>query len=335
MDSITQALLGATVAEAGFRGRLGGKAVAFGAVCGVLPDLDVVARVGGEWASLVHHRGVTHSLLVLPLAAPIVGWVGSRLVGQGRDLWTWAHLAFWALVTHPLLDVFTTYGTQLFAPFSDTRYALDGVAIIDPIYTMPLLVAVILARRRDRALSRRVAAVALAFTTAYLGFGWAVSQGARSSARAQLMEEGFDVVALRTPVPIAFPLLRRIVARDAEGGIRIGAWSPLRDRIDLVELPRATDPRVTRALSSEEGRVFRWFADGFLHAVVREDGEGAVVELIDQRYGFYVEPAASPFRVQFRFAGSGEVLGVERMQRPSNVDFGQEMSAGWRLMTGG
>ena len=76
MDSITQAVLGATIAEAGFRRRLGGRAVAFGAICGALPDLDIAAGFIDQWATLTNHRGFSHSLLVLPLVAVGMGWVG-------------------------------------------------------------------------------------------------------------------------------------------------------------------------------------------------------------------------------------------------------------------
>jgi len=62
----------------------------------------------------------------------------------------WQWLFFWALITHPLLDCFTMYGTQLFAPFSDMRVAWSTISVVDPFYTLPFLVCLITASRIDR-----------------------------------------------------------------------------------------------------------------------------------------------------------------------------------------
>ena len=133
MDTVTQIVLGATIAEAGFRHKLGIKSLLFGGFCGWLPDIDIFFHSGG-WEEMVAHRGITHSILFLPLIAPLVGEIAHRLDGMKSSRWTWMHLAFWALITHPLLDWNTSYGTQLLYPFLTHRFALDSVAIIDLFY---------------------------------------------------------------------------------------------------------------------------------------------------------------------------------------------------------
>ena len=72
MDTVTQIVLGGTIAEAGFRKRLGKKSILFGAFCGWFPDIDIFFHSGG-WEEMVAHRGLTHSLLFLPLIAPLLG----------------------------------------------------------------------------------------------------------------------------------------------------------------------------------------------------------------------------------------------------------------------
>src|SRR5690606_22353644 len=116
----------------------------------------------GEFTTLVVHRGWSHSLLVLPIVAFGVAWVARKWGMRQRTkpdidppprppgverYWLWYHLCFWALITHPLLDTFTAYGTQLLAPLSDARFAIDGVSIIDPFYTIPMAVVVIIGLR--------------------------------------------------------------------------------------------------------------------------------------------------------------------------------------------
>ena len=91
---------------------------------------------------MVAHRGITHSIFFLPLLAPVLGEIAHRF-DKKYNRWLWTHLAFWALITHPLLDWQTAYGTQLLYPFSSHRFALDAVGIIDLFYTVPLIVAVV------------------------------------------------------------------------------------------------------------------------------------------------------------------------------------------------
>lgn len=152
MDSVTQVVLGAAVGEACLGKKAGGKAALWGAVCGTIPDLDVAANLFmGEFDATIAHRGLSHSILFCVLMAPVIGW-GIRRIhdirrGTQRE-WTW--LAFWALFTHPLLDIFTSWGTQLFYPFSNYRVALNTIFVADPLYTVPFAICLILALRLHR-----------------------------------------------------------------------------------------------------------------------------------------------------------------------------------------
>lgn len=71
------------------------------------------------------------------------GWLG------------WAQLFFWAILTHPLLDACTTYGTQLFEPFSTLRVAWNVISVADPLYTAPFLICLIMASRQVRGSQKR------------------------------------------------------------------------------------------------------------------------------------------------------------------------------------
>ncbi|GAB4403664.1 MAG: metal-dependent hydrolase [Bacteroidia bacterium] len=153
MDALTQIVLGAAVGEAVLGKKVGNKAALWGAVGGIVPDLDVVTAVfQGEYAYLVSHRSVTHSLAFCLLAAPILGWAVHQLYHrQVGSLRQWGLLMLWTLLTHIALDCFTTWGTQVFYPFSDYRVAFGTIFVVDPLYTLPLGVGLLLAlaRRRD------------------------------------------------------------------------------------------------------------------------------------------------------------------------------------------
>ncbi|KEQ16008.1 hypothetical protein GZ77_05920 [Endozoicomonas montiporae] len=117
MDSITQAALGATIAGAIAGRRCSGKVLLAGAVLGTLPDLDVVINYGDDISNMIKHRGFSHSLLTLFPFSLLLAW----LIHRFKPLPDWSFKRLWlliatVLITHPLLDYFTSYGTQLTWP---------------------------------------------------------------------------------------------------------------------------------------------------------------------------------------------------------------------------
>ena len=128
MDSLTQIVLGAAVGEATLGKKVGNKAMFWGAVAGTIPDLDVIANffVDNVTANELH-RGFSHSILFSILMAPIFGWIIAKLYKNKEADWKdWSKLMFWGLFTHPILDAFTTWGTQLFWPF-DYKVAFNNI----------------------------------------------------------------------------------------------------------------------------------------------------------------------------------------------------------------
>lgn len=164
MDSLTQIVLGAACGEAVLGKKIGNKALLFGAIGGTIPDLDVFFGklfYSNEIDIMLFHRGFMHSILFSVLAAFVLGWVVYKLYNTGKRLHSttqkdWISLFFWSLFTHPILDCFTPYGTQLFAPFSNYRVAFNNIAVADPLYTLPFLICiVVLMFYKRQAIKRR------------------------------------------------------------------------------------------------------------------------------------------------------------------------------------
>lgn len=163
MDSLTQIVLGAACGEAILGKKIGNKALLFGAIGGTIPDLDVLVGswlYGNEIDAMLFHRGFMHSILFSVIAAFLLGWLFYKLYNSGKRLNTttqkdWILLFFWSLFTHPILDCFTPYGTQLFAPFSNYRVAFNNIAVVDPIYTLPFLICMIVLMFFNRASNTR------------------------------------------------------------------------------------------------------------------------------------------------------------------------------------
>ncbi|WP_432411880.1 metal-dependent hydrolase [Rasiella sp. SM2506] len=149
MDSLTQIVLGAAIGEAALGKKVGNKAMLYGAIAGTIPDLDVISRYFVDTVTALEwHRGFTHSILFSIVFGLLFGWLVS--LWEKRASWKqWSLFWFLCFVTHPLLDAHTTWGTQLFWPF-DLRLAYKNIFVIDPLYTLPFLVFLILALRRKR-----------------------------------------------------------------------------------------------------------------------------------------------------------------------------------------
>jgi inner membrane protein len=218
MDSVTQVLLGASVGVAvmGRRTALW-KSALWGGLAGLLPDLDVLIDHGDPILNMIRHRAESHALLLLTLLAFPMAWGVSRLHRQPQlyGRWWWALML--ALVTHPLLDLMTIYGTQVFQPLTDEAYGLGSMFIIDPVYSLPLLAGLAVALRvKTVGRALRINGWALAFSTAYLawsalGQAW-VTQHARQSLQAQGLPSHHLLV---TPAPLS-TLVWRVVALDGE-----------------------------------------------------------------------------------------------------------------------
>ncbi len=171
MDSLTQIVLGAAIGEAVLGKKIGNKALLYGAIAGTIPDLDVIfGSLTDTITAIEWHRGFSHSLLFSVLLAPVLGWFVSKLERKSDLGWKpWTKLFFLGLFTHPLLDVFTTWGTQLFWPLN-TRFALNSIFVIDPLYTVPFLVftIMVLFYKRQSKVRRRLNTAGLLISTMYL-----------------------------------------------------------------------------------------------------------------------------------------------------------------------
>ena len=240
MDSLSQIALGAAVSVTVMGRRTAvWRAALLGAVAGTLPDLDVFINHGDPIRNMVLHRAESHSLFwltlfSLPFSAPM-----ARAVGEWALFKRW-WLALWlALVTHPLLDAMTVYGTQLGLPFTNEPYGVGSVFIIDPLYTVPLLVGGVWAlatRGAGRGLTANT--VGLMLSTAYLAWGVAAQQIVARAAHDSLATNGITAERLLV-TPTAFnTLLWRVVAIDGDN-YREGYYSL------LDPLARSTSPRIT------------------------------------------------------------------------------------------
>ena len=277
---MTQAVFGATVAgicaPAGYRGR----ALLAGAALGTLPDLDVFLDYGGVVENFTYHRGFSHSLFVL-LPASVLIWLAVLRLWQparaapGR----WLGVILLALVTHPLLDAHTAYGTQLFWPIPVSPTSWSTLFIIDPLYTVPLIVGVVVAAlRRHTRTATIVLAICLAISTSYMGWSWVARGLVAGEARAAVTRAGLvDAPIFLTPTPLN-TLLWRVVILTGDGYLE-GVDSVM---IDEGPMQLSFFPSDTASLEKASGiwavDRLRWFTRDFLEASVL-DGRLVIADI--------------------------------------------------------
>ncbi|MCW7537275.1 metal-dependent hydrolase [Aquabacterium sp. A7-Y] len=328
MDSLSQLALGAAVGIAVMGRRTAvWKAALWGGVCGTLPDLDAFVDHGDPVSNMTLHRTESHALFYQTLLAPLLAGLIAKLHRETDRFRGWWAAVWLALVTHPLLDWMTVYGTQLGLPFTDHPYGVGSVFIIDPLYTVPLLIGVGVAMARRNPAGWRWNAAGLVLSTAYLGWGVAAQQHVDSVVRASLQTQGLQAERLLvTPTPFN-TVLWRIVAITPEGYSE--AYHSLLDEDHEVRFePHARGEALWRDLrGNPAAERMAWFTHGFFK-LSEQDGE---LRIADLRMG--MEPHYSfSFVVARRAPGGVEAVTPRHIEmRP---DLRQGLSWLWRRAAG-
>ena len=269
MDSLTQLALGAAVGEATAGRQVGRRALLWGAIAGTLPDLDVFIPLGDAVRDFTYHRSASHSLFVLLALTPVVVWLILKMhPGTAEHRRRWFAMVYLVFATHVLLDSFTVYGTQIFWPFVTTPMTWSTIFIIDPIYTVPLLLGITAALIAGRRYSWGHVAnnLGLVMGTGYLmwtiGAKLHVEQVARISLQQQNIA-GTDV--LTTPSPFN-SLLWRILAVNDEHYYE-GFYSVLDDDVSISFEQHPRELELIEPLSTSwPVQRLQWFTKNFYAA---------------------------------------------------------------------
>lgn len=344
MDSLTQIALGSAVSVAVMGRRTAvWKAALWGAAAGTLPDLDAFIDHGNAILNMTRHRAESHSLLLLTLVSPLLAWAASHIHRSPHApaassalhgdtpqapafLWWW--LALWlGLFTHPLLDTMTVYGTQLLQPFTDHPFGVGSIFIIDPLYTVPLIVGVVAALRLKNARGLRWNLAGLALSTLYLAWSFGAQQHATQVARASLAEHNIRAQGLLVTASPFNTVLWRLVATTPtqyfeshysllDNGRRI-TWTA-HDRGAALIAEHGNEPSVARMAA---------FTHGF-YSLSETDGRLLVTDLRmgqEPAYTFRFDLGSAPARA------SGQHLPVQQTMRP---DLGKALPWLWQRLWG-
>ncbi len=289
MDSLTQLTLGAAVGEATLGRKVGRKAILWGAVLGTFPDLDVFVPLGDPVSDFTYHRSFSHSIFILSILTPIFIWLILKLHPKTElHKKGWIKLVWLVFMTHILLDCFTVYGTQIFWPLWNYPVGWASLFIIDPFFTVPLLVGVIMAlvltRKTDR--GHLVNRATLAVSTVYLAWSVGAKLYVTSAVEASLVRQNVQYESLLISAGPFNTALWRIVVMQADGNYYEGFYSLLDGSNDVSLAPYRSDVDLLSGLEQHwPVQRLQWFAKGYYKVWQRE---GDII-LSDLRMGYEPE----------------------------------------------
>lgn len=296
MDPISQASLGASLSQsfAKDKSKQFG-ALVIGALSGMAPDLDVFINSDTDpLLFLEFHRQFSHALIFIPVGALICSLIFYPLFNSkwAHRKWMPARLSFAQIylfsflgyATHGLLDACTSYGTQLFWPFSSVRIAWNTVSIIDPLFTLPVIVFIALAAYRKNV---RYARIAFAYAVIFLSLGIVQNQRAENAVYALAEQRGHSVERLQVKPSFANRHVWKLIY-EYDGFYYVDAVRLLLNTriipgtsIQKLDVKRDYPWLPEDSQQAKDIERFRWFSDGFLAVSTREP------DLItDVRYSF-------------------------------------------------
>jgi inner membrane protein len=337
MDPITH-LASGVVAGGALRGRLDTRlAWPLAMVSATVPDVDVFLPGDPEFFLRVH-RGITHSL-VGGAALALLTALAFRLFSRKLPLRATLPAALGIVGMHLFLDVMTTYGTQLLAPFSDLRVGLPGLYIVDPLFLVTLagLIALVLrlcgatragtdarTAARRRVWGRRAAWAGVVWIFFYPLTCLNMGNGVRTAVAYRLVagqEAGPGVTDVRVIPDALAPIYWKIVATRGDtvlmGSARLGASAA---PLNLTAYRRA-DENLLRELGERDSlfATYAWFADYPVMVRRALPGGGRAVEFRDLRFTTavnFLKPLLNgadrpwPFSLTARFAPDGTYAGL-------------------------
>lgn len=333
MDPLTQGVLGASLPQSAGRGRYAASAGLLGFFAGMAADLDVLIRSDTDpLLFLEYHRQFTHSLIFIPFGGLICALVLHYLIGRRRGLvfrqsWLFCTLGY---ATHAVLDACTTYGTMLLWPFSEQRFAWNTISIIDPLFTLPLLAAVVFAGRRGRPLYARLG---LLWALGYIALGLWQRNEAVDMGHALANERGHMPLRLEAKPSFANILVWKIVYETDDSyhvdavRARLAPRVFVGDTVQKLDIERDMPWLDLQSQQARDIERFRWFSNGYIARDPRY-----MNRVIDIRYSMIPNEVAPLWSIELRPGAGREEHAAYRVHRDTGDDRAALL---WSMLTGG
>tara|TARA_B110000037_G_scaffold99256_1_gene116166 strand:- start:3530 stop:4528 length:999 start_codon:yes stop_codon:yes gene_type:complete len=285
LDPLSQGLLGASLPQSISNKKSLGIIGLLGFLSGMAPDLDIFIRSDSDpLLFLEFHRQFTHSLIFIPIGGIICAiflyhLISKRCKVSFKDTWIYSTLGY---ATHGLLDACTSYGTLLFWPFSQTRIAWNNISIIDPLFTVPLLILVLLAIIKQKKI---FSIIALVWAISYLLLGVYQKNEALIAGKTIAKNRGHDLIRIDVKPSIGNLLLWKTIYETQDkfyvDAVRLG-WKPKifdGESIGKIDIQSSFPWLILGSEQAKDIKRFNWFSNGYI-AVNPENKN----QIIDIRY---------------------------------------------------
>ena len=320
MDSLTHIVFGAALGEAILGKKAGKKAMLLGAMANTIPDLDVFLIFGDPVREITIHRGFSHSFLFSFLAAPILAWLAHRFLKDPIGFRQWAFFFFVLILTHPLLDSLTTYGTQLFLPFSDYRVNFNNLFIIDFFFTLPLIVASIACLVMKSTNLNRIKWVAscLFISSLYVVLSFSAKTYASQVFEKSLAKKGIQTKQRMTGVT-PFNILLWYTVAEVDSGYFIGDYSLLDANQEITyAFVKRNENLISNIKNAYAVDRLIWFSNGY-YSAEKVKGQTRFFTLKFGTTGFDLSKPLSE-SVPFYYVLARQKNGIVKVENVSGFD---------------
>tara|TARA_B100000902_G_scaffold90633_1_gene94274 strand:+ start:479 stop:1477 length:999 start_codon:yes stop_codon:yes gene_type:complete len=270
LDPLTQGVLGASLPQSISKKKSLGIIGLIGFLSGLAPDLDIFIRSETDpLLFLEYHRQFTHSLIFIPfggfICALLIFLLFSKKFGFSfKETWLYSTCGY---ATHGLLDACTSYGTLLFWPFSETRIAWNNISIIDPLFTIPILILILLASIKKNKL---FSVLAIIWIISYLFLGIYQKNEALKVAKSIVHKRNHKIIRIDVKPSIGNLLLWKSIYETQDkyyiDAIRLG-WDKkifYGESINKINIQSSFPWLMINSQQAKDIERFKWFSNGYI-----------------------------------------------------------------------
>jgi len=270
LDPLSQGVLGASLTQSLSRNKNIVIILIIGFLSGMLPDIDVLFRSKDDpLLFLEYHRQFTHSLIFIPIGGLIFSIIFYGIFNKFtrlafKQIWIYATIGYG---THGLLDACTSYGTQLFWPFSNTRISWNNVSIIDPLFTLPILVLIIISAIKGKASYAKLAFIWAIF---YLLFGLLQNHRATKMIEQVISDRGHVAQHISVKPSFGNLILWKTIYRSGKtfyvDAVNIGIKKQifLGEKIDAYNFTNLNNFEYLSDIQKKDIERFSWFSQDYV-----------------------------------------------------------------------
>jgi len=274
MDSVSHMLIGAAIGETLLGKKIGRWGILLGAIAKSVPDFDLFyTGLSDPRAYMCEHRAHTHSLFIEALYAIPIAWLLVKLFKQKVSFKRMLVFMLACLWGHSLLDWCTNFGTQLLLPFTNENYSLNSLAIIDLLFTIPMLLMILIAvfYRKNEARRNKLARATLIYCCMYLGLTFVNKAQAEYIVQESISKNNIPVTDHMTnPTMLNNVLWYSVASNDST--LFVGEFSLLhrQNSITWHSYPRHQH-LMQQCKSKKDVAILKWFGDPYTIAQTNAD----------------------------------------------------------------